>query len=88
MTKKNFVALADRIKMFNRFETEPFTQKQIEELASFCASQSSGEGFKKERWLQYIAGQCGKNGGKVEHNKVLHGRCKICGHFGDDCTGK
>jgi hypothetical protein len=22
------------------------------------------------------------------HIKVLHGQCKVCGHYGDDCTGK
>jgi hypothetical protein len=21
------------------------------------------------------------------HTKVLHGECKVCGHFGEDCTG-
>jgi hypothetical protein len=23
----------------------------------------------------------------VEHPKVPHGRCPICGHYGDDCEG-
>jgi hypothetical protein len=33
-------------------------------LADFCASQNSR--FDRERWLGYIAGECGPNGGKVK----------------------
>jgi hypothetical protein len=24
----------------------------------------------------------------TSHKKVLYGLCKVCGHYGDDCTGK
>ncbi|MCP4899768.1 MAG: hypothetical protein GY906_22610 [bacterium] len=35
----------------------------LHELADFCASQNSR--FDRERWLAYINGECGPNGGKV-----------------------
>ena len=31
-------------------------------LADFCAAQNPA--FNRERWLAYIAGDCGSNGGK------------------------
>jgi hypothetical protein len=57
MSKKHLIALADAI----RSSRQPFTQDQVEVLADFCASQNSL--FKRERWLGYIAGTNGKNGG-------------------------
>ena len=60
MTKKHFIALADFIK---RNERE-FNNNQIELLADFCGYQNTR--FNRSRWLQYIAGVCGKNGGKVK----------------------
>ena len=61
MTKKHFIALADAVIEHNRY-SEPFTERQIRVLADFCASQSPN--FNRERWLGYIAGTNGKNGGK------------------------
>jgi hypothetical protein len=65
MTKKHFVALADSIREHNRvarFNGEnAFTQEQLAALARFRASQNPR--FKRERWLNYIAGDCGPNGG-------------------------
>lgn len=74
MTKKNFIALADKIRQHNRIEAqfdpkerggmaEPFTACQIRSLAEFCEAENPR--FNRERWLGYIAGTCGKNGGKV-----------------------
>ena len=67
MTKKQFVALADSIREHNRlakFNGEnAFTDDQLAALARFCASENPR--FKRERWLDYIAGQCGPNGGAV-----------------------
>ena len=63
MTKKDFVAMADMIRKHNSFELCPlFTDRHIEALAQFCASQSPK--FKSSRWKDYIAGRCGMNGGK------------------------
>lgn len=62
MSKKHFIALADAIK--GAVENEPFSEAQIVMLADFCASQN--QRFNRERWLGYIAGTNGKNGGHVK----------------------
>ena len=67
MTRKDFVALADSIREHNRLANlngeNAFTVDQLAALARFCASENPR--FKRERWLDYIAGQCGPNGGTV-----------------------
>ena len=45
-----------------------FTHTQILALADWCALQNPN--FKRDRWLDYIAGKCGKNGGAVKQPKV------------------
>jgi hypothetical protein len=68
MTKKGFIALADAIKAHNAVDTKTvgghicrFTSEEINTLADFCKSQNPA--FNRQRWLDYIAGKCGKNGG-------------------------
>jgi hypothetical protein len=67
MTKKNFIALADSITLHNEAAqacnapASKFTYSQIQALADFCQSQNPQ--FNRERWLGYIAGTNGKNGG-------------------------
>ena len=67
MTRKQFVALADSIREHNRLarfnDENAFTNDQLAALARFCASENPR--FKRERWLDYIAGRCGPNGGTV-----------------------
>lgn len=65
MTKKHFIALADflRVRTATPNNGGTFTPYQIEQLADFCASQNPR--FNRERFLAYIAGDCGPNGGKV-----------------------
>ncbi len=67
MSKKNFVALADSIREHNRIARlngeNVFTDDQLATLARFCALENPR--FKRERWLNYIAGECGLNGGTV-----------------------
>jgi hypothetical protein len=67
MTKKQFVALADSIREYNRLAKfnggTAFTDDQLAALARFCAA--ANPRFKRERWLDYIAGRCGPNGGMV-----------------------
>jgi hypothetical protein len=67
MSKKHFVALADLIREHNRLANfngeNAFTEDQLATLARFCASENPR--FKRERWLDYIAGDCGPNGGAV-----------------------
>ena len=68
MTKKTFIALADLIRAFNDSANAnrrtPFTDQQLSFLADFCAAQNPA--FNRERWLAYVAGECGPNGGKLK----------------------
>ncbi len=67
MTKKHFIELADMIREHNRVlgcADDRFSPSQIDALANFCKAQNSN--FNRERWLGYIAGTNGKNGGKVD----------------------
>lgn len=66
MTKKHFIALADYIREHNRiaqFNTalSKYDHGHIEGLASFCKAQNPD--FNRDRWLDYVAGKCGPNGG-------------------------
>ena len=63
MSKRHFIALANTIREFNTNPSrdDMFSQENIEALADFCKSQNSN--FNRERWLSYIAGECGPNGG-------------------------
>ena len=60
MSKKRFIALADAVKNGTALTT--LTQVQIEALADFYQAQNPN--FNRDRWLGYIAGANGKNGGK------------------------
>ncbi len=79
MTKKTFIALADAMRLVReRLEVGAPTfgdksdymlgareqwQYDVRALADFCASQNAK--FKRDRWLAYINGDCGPNGGKA-----------------------
>ena len=74
MSKKDFIALADVIRTTNApFERGGFfpicaegffDRKLISIVADFCQSQNPR--FNRDRWLDYIAGKCGPNGGTVK----------------------
>lgn len=68
MSKKDFIALADQIRSYNRYHSHDgnpiFGPAHLEALADFCQSQNPR--FMRERWLGYIAGTCGQNGGAVK----------------------
>jgi hypothetical protein len=64
MTKKHFIAIAKYIRIHNAGITEPFTTEQLRTLAFAFKSQNAN--FNTERWLAYIAGECGPSGGKVK----------------------
>ena len=70
MTKKHFIALADAIRAYQDLPNQGlplmnvFTDNQIRMLANFC--QSTNPNFNRTRWLAYIAGACGPNGGQVK----------------------
>ena len=67
MTKKHFIALADKIREHNELQEGTanaikFGPFHINTLANFL--QSTNPNFNRERWLSYVAGKCGPNGGK------------------------
>ncbi|MDR5729424.1 MAG: hypothetical protein RB191_18580 [Terriglobia bacterium] len=69
MSKKDFIALADMIRSANQYAAKcgqpvTFSDAAILALATFCHRQNSN--FMSDRWLRYIAGECGKNGGAVK----------------------
>ena len=72
MSKKHFIALADMIREHNRrtelCTTETFGPSQIEALAEFCRRENSQ--FNRSRWIAYIAGECGPNGGTIRASKA------------------
>jgi hypothetical protein len=69
MSKKDFIALADTLRAF--YETNAGREMDqmsrgilMQHIANFCQSQNSN--FKRDRWLSYIAGECGPNGGAIK----------------------
>jgi hypothetical protein len=66
MTKKHFIALADAIRgMITHDDGSSLEYAEVvETLADFCQEQNPN--FNRERWLGYIAGTNGKNGGKSQ----------------------
>ena len=57
MSKKHFIALADYIKMSD----VEWTDEHLRVLADFCRWTNSR--FMRDRWLGYIKGTNGPNGG-------------------------
>jgi hypothetical protein len=55
-----------------------------DQLADFCQSQNPR--FMRDRWLAYIAGECGKNGGTVKGRVKLTQRCPKCGTRSNQTT--
>lgn len=67
MTKKHFIALADMIRDQNRFGPVLFDRTHLEMMAAFCRMQNPL--FNRERWLAYIAGECGPGGGRMNQKE-------------------
>jgi len=64
MTKKHFIALADAIREHNKTSGcagTMFNVYHLRVLADFCAEQNKN--FKPNRWIGYVRGECGPNGG-------------------------
>ncbi len=70
MSKKDFIALAEVLTDESLSRNAQVIQGMVDIndlrgiLADFCKSQNSA--FMRARWLDYIAGKCGKNGGAVK----------------------
>ena len=69
MTKKDFIALADALRTLG---PDDHNQVTLDTIADFCAAQNPQ--FKRARWLDYVAGKCGPNGG---------GKAAKCGKCGE-----
>lgn len=66
MTKQHFIALADTIRTHNEavkagHSQSVFDGEHLSTLADFCAAQNPA--FNRSRWLDYIVGKCGPDGG-------------------------
>lgn len=76
MTKKNLIALADAIREHNNTKKSTrFFNEQLESIADALAAMNPQ--FKRERWLGYIAGTNGSNGGQKEHQTAAQKAEKI-----------
>jgi hypothetical protein len=72
MTKKHFIKLADAIRSAkpqwkaNGDDVPALMQweHQVRILADFCFDQNSR--FNRTRWILYVNGECGPNGGKLK----------------------
>lgn len=64
MSKQDFIGMADAIIRHNRESGEKFRSEHIDTLADFCADTNAR--FKRDRWVRYINGECGPNGGPVK----------------------
>ena len=64
MTKRHFIALADAIRDHNKYCGEQFTGRQLTTLAN--TFQAINPNFNRSRWLDYVAGKCGPNGGSLK----------------------
>ena len=58
MTKKDFITLADHI----RDNRDQFPPSAVESLAAWLTTNYPR--FKRQRWISYIDGECGPNGGQ------------------------
>ncbi len=71
MTKKHFIELADAIRDHNKYAgiaQHAFSPSQIDILADFCRAQNPR--FNYSRWIAYVNGECGPNGGAIKQAKV------------------
>lgn len=66
MTKLHFIALADTLKELcpeRGTGASAQWERTVDKLADFCKAQNSR--FDRERWIDYINGDNGPNGGRI-----------------------
>ena len=63
MTKQHVIALADWIREARSIGLIDYSDEVVRSLALFLGRQNPR--FKRERWLDYVNGKCGPNGGKL-----------------------
>ena len=64
MTKQHFIALADWIREARQIGLIDYTDDVVRSLALFLGRQNPR--FNRERWLDYVNGKCGPNGGRLK----------------------
>lgn len=64
MSKKHFIALADTIRLHNKWSNWKFEEQHLDVLADFLKSQNPR--FDRSLWLDYIDGKCGPSGGTIK----------------------
>lgn len=69
MSKKHFIHLAELVRCANLNEPGRFSDSAIRLLADWCASENSR--FNRDRWLAFIRGECGPNGGRPRRAKQM-----------------
>ena len=69
MTKKDFIALADTIRGHNAHceHSTPFDDSHLSTLERFLRTRNPN--FLPARWVNYIRGECGPNGGAIRKPK-------------------
>lgn len=69
MTRKDFIALADAIRGHNANckYRGPFDDGHLDTLERFCRERNPN--FLPARWVNYIHGECGPNGGAIRKPK-------------------
>jgi len=63
MTKKDFIVLADTLRA--NYRAGKVHDDVINDLLNFCKQQN--QNFMCDRWLSYLRGDCGPNGGKIKN---------------------
>ena len=71
MTKQDFIALADWIKCDGQW-----SMNDVNSLVGFCRQQNYR--FDQDRWLSYLQGECGPNGGKIPGARASATGSKKC----------
>lgn len=78
MSKKDFIALVDALRRTEPTVMDALTQGDVmtrhsqwvtivRAIADVCAA--TNPQFKRDRWMDYINGECGPNGGKPKGGK-------------------
>ena len=71
MSKKHFIALADRLiceqSHFVTYYSQDAFNAMVDIICRFCRGENFR--FNEDRFRSYIAGECGPNGGRVRGGK-------------------
>lgn len=69
MSKKDFIALADALraeKPGTNWDPNKMVQWELDAKAIADVRQASNPAFNRERWMNYVNGECGPNGGAIK----------------------